>query len=168
MERTLCDLKTISMVKVGDRISQSGGSLVIAHPSILTAIWRSARGESRYTSIASISSCIIEALATADEYVLYWKRSLSGGEEDGASQRLKERATHLVLEIEMALLGLRNLKNTYCTDLNAQVKLRVLIEKISSQILIFKDILELPRAQAISRNHIPTNREILILSLDDM
>jgi hypothetical protein len=168
MERTLCDLKTIAMLKVGDRISQTGGSLVIAHPSVFTALWRSSRGESRYTSIASISSCFVEALSTADEYSLCWKRVLAGGEEEAVCQRLKERAVHLVLEIEMALVGLRNLKNTYCSDLNVQVKLHVLIEKISTQVQIFKDILGLPRAQAISQTHIPTSREILILSLDDM
>ena len=102
----------------------------------------------------------------ADEYSLAWKRSLSSVEDEAARCRLKDRATHLILEIEMALLGLRNLKSTYCSDFNAQVKLQVLIERIASQISIFKDILELPRAQALSMNHIPSSREILILTID--
>lgn len=168
MERTLCDLKTVSMLKVGDRISQSGGSLVIAHPSVVTAVWRRARGESRYTSLAAVGACFIEALAMADEHSLSWKRSQAAGDDGPVSMRLKDRATHIVLEIEMALIGLRNLKQTYCSDLNVQAKLNVLIEKISTHITIFKDILDLPRAQTISRSHIPTSREIIILSLDDM
>lgn len=102
----------------------------------------------------------------ADEYSLTWKRSISSSDKAEVSARLKDRAIHLVLEIEMALLGLCNLKSTYCGDFNAQVKLQVLIEKIASQILIFKDILELPRTHALSRNHIPPSREILILSID--
>lgn len=167
MDRTLCDLKTISMLKVGDRVSQCGGALVIAHPSVMTSIWRIARGESRHTSLASVSACFVEALSMADEYSLAWKRSLQT-EEECIQQRLKGRADALVLEIELSLVGLRNLRSTYCDDLNIQVKLNVLVEKIATQISIFKDILNLPRSQPLSRNHLPTNREILILSLDDM
>jgi hypothetical protein len=101
----------------------------------------------------------------ADEYSLSWKRSLY---EDSMQQPLKYRADSLVLDIEASLLGLKNLEGTYCQDLNRQVRLHVLIEKISTQISIFKEILNLPRSQALSKNHLPSSREILILSLDDM
>jgi hypothetical protein len=124
---------------------------------------RDARARAR-AALADAAAGAVAALRAA----VAAERVLAGGEEEAVCQRLKERAVHLVLEIEMALVGLRNLKNTYCSDLNVQVKLHVLIEKISTQVQIFKDILGLPRAQAISQTHIPTSREILILSLDDM
>jgi len=171
MERLLCDLKIVSSLRVGDRISQSGGALLIMHPSFFGSLWRSARGESRNTSIAAVTACFGEALVLGDEYALAWKRSLNadGQPSDAvASERLKHRAIHLVSEIEAAAQGLRHLKLTYSEDLSVSARINVLMDKIITQSNIFKDILGISRVQSPSLGHLHSPGDVLILSLPSL
>jgi hypothetical protein len=168
MERLLCDLKIVSSLRVGDRISQSGGALLIMHPSFLGSLWRAARGESRYTSVSAVTACFGEALVLGDEYTLAWKRSLnSDGQPSDAvtSERLRNRAVHLVSEIEAAVLGLRHLKLTYADDLSVSARINVLMDKIITQSNIFKDILGISRVRSPSLGHLNSPGDVLILSL---
>ena len=168
MERLLCDLKIIGSLRVGDRISQSGGALLIMHPSLFGSFWRAARGESRNTSISAITACFGEALALGDEYTLAWKRSfhVDGAPSDAvASTRLKDRSIHFLSEIEGATLGLRHMKLTYAEDLSVSARINVLMEKIMTQINIFKDILGISRVPSPSLSHLHSPGDVLILSL---
>jgi hypothetical protein len=171
MERLLCDLKIVSSLRVGDRISQSGGALLIMHPSFFGSVWRAARGETRYTSVSAITACFGEALSLGDEYTLAWKRSLNAeGQpmEAVASERLKHRAIHLVSEIEAAAQGLRHLKLTYADDLSVSARISVLMDKIVTQSNIFKDILGIARVQSPSLGHLHAPGDVLILSLPSL
>ena len=168
MERLLCDLKVVAALRVGDRISQSGGALVIMHPSFLGTLWRTARGESRQTSITAVTACFTEALALGEEYALAWKRSREAPATDlHATERLRERALHLVAEIESAAVGLRHLKLTYADDHTLSARINVLMDKIMTQSNVFKDILGLQRQKSPTLTFVPSG-EMLVLALPAM
>jgi hypothetical protein len=165
MERLLCDLKVISALRVGDRVSQSGGALFIMHPSLFGTLWRTVRGESRQTSISAVTACLSEALALGEEYVLAWKRSFEGTTTDvHATGRLRERALHLVAEIESAVVGLRHLKLTYADDHTLAARINVLMDKINTQSNCFKDILGIQRHTSPLLAAVPPS-ELLVLAL---
>lgn len=164
MERLLCDLKVISALRVGDRLSQSGGALVIMHPSFLGTLWRTARGESRHTSVTAVTACFTEALALGEEYALAWKRGAEGADVQG-SERLRDRALHFLMEIEAAAMGLRHLKLTYAEDHTLSARINVLMDKIATQCNVFKDILGVPRQKSPTLTFTPCCQEMLVLAL---
>jgi hypothetical protein len=165
MERLLCDLKVVAALRVGDRVSQSGGALVIMHPSFFGTLWRTARGESRHTSITAVAACFTEALALGEEYAMAWKRSVEARSTDvHGAERLRERALHLVAEIESASVGLRHLKLTYADDHTLSARINVLMDKISTQSNAFKDILGIQRQKSPILTFVPPG-EMLVLAL---
>lgn len=165
MERLLCDLKVIAALRVGDRVSQSGGALVIMHPSFFGTLWRTARGESRQTSITAVTACFTEALALGEEYALAWKRSHDAHATDlNGTERLRERALHLVAEIEGAAVGLRHLKLTYADDHTLSARINVLMDKITTQSNSFKDMLGIQRQKSPILTFVSSG-EMMILAL---
>ena len=177
MERLLCDLKIIASQRAGDRIYQDKGTLQIMHPSLVGSLWRSVRGDSRGASVSAVTACLSEALLLADEHTLSWERAAQphqlqkgGGGADPAAERLKERALHLVGEIDGASAGLRHMRLTYAEDLTVCAKLGVLSERVATRLAILREILGVARQRSPSLGHLqlPFGAEsLVVLSLPD-
>lgn len=170
MDRLLCDLKIVGTQRAGDRIYQDGGSLQIMHPSLTGSVWRMVRGDSRATSVAAVTACLSEALALADEHCATWRRATSGPQDADGVERLKDRALHLLFEIEAASAGLRHMKLTYADDLSVSARLGVLSERVHAQLDILKGVLGVPRQTSPTLRHMQAPllaSEVLILTLAD-
>ena len=139
----LLNLKIISELKVGDKISINNKIINIDKSSYIQPLTRWMNSAGREEGIGHINKTIDEAFLITDKII---SKEFSEKDKD-ISNLAKEENSHLLQrflrEMNNACKGLSNLKTTYSDDITITSCLELLIEKIKIKTESFSKILKI-------------------------
>ena len=105
------DLKILAQLREGSKLYLHDGLLAISRPTMWDSVMRWTRGDCRSKSISAAQNTLFDAISALEH-------SMASG----------ERAERLLSEIESALVGVRYMMSTYCTDVAARSILQTIID----------------------------------------
>lgn len=133
IEDNLLNLKIISKIKENDKLSSQEKIIKIDPPSILQGVYRWMNAEGRCITIEKLTDIVNDSMDIT-EGLLKREKDLKENEYLDLQENNSQIFQTFIIELTNTLLGLENLKKTYCDDINIMSQLDILLKKITTRI----------------------------------
>tara|TARA_Y100000590_G_C15406340_1_gene895840 strand:- start:112 stop:582 length:471 start_codon:yes stop_codon:yes gene_type:complete len=133
IEDNLLNLKIISKIKENDKLSSQEKIIKIDPPSMLQGVYRWMNAEGRCITLEKLTD-IVNASMEITEGLLKREKDLKENEYLNLQENNSQIFQTFIIELTNTLLGLENLKKTYCDDINIMSQLDILLKKITTRI----------------------------------
>lgn len=133
IEDNILNLKIISKIKENDKLCTHEKIIKIDPPSILQGVNRWINSEGRAVTLDKLKDIINNSLKITEKLLEDEKFK-----KDNNLKDLEENNSQIfqkfIIEMTNSLLGLENLKKTYCEDITITAQIDILIKKITIRI----------------------------------
>jgi hypothetical protein len=133
IEDNILNLKIISKIKENDKLCTHEKIIKIDPPSILQGVNRWINSEGRGVTLEKLKEIINNSLKITEKLLEDEKFK-----KDHNLKDLEENNSQIfqkfIIEMTNSLLGLENLKKTYCDDITITAQIDILIKKITIRI----------------------------------
>ena len=133
IEDNLLNLKIISKIKENDKLSSQEKIIKIDPPSILQGVYRWMNSEGRSITLDKLTEIVNNSMDIT-EGLLKREKDLKENEYLDLQENNSQIFQTFIIELTNSLLGLENLKKTYCNDINIMSQLDILLKKITTRI----------------------------------
>lgn len=133
IEDNLLNLKIISKIKENDKLSSQEKIIKIDPPSILQGVYRWMNAEGRCITLEKLTDIVNDSMEIT-EGLLKREKDLKENEYLDLQENNSQIFQTFIIELTNTLLGLENLKKTYCNDINIMSQLDILLKKITTRI----------------------------------
>ena len=133
IEDNLLNLKIISKIKENDKLSSQEKIIKIDPPSILQGVYRWMNSEGRSITLEKLTEIVNDSMDIT-EGLLKREKDLKENEYLDLQENNSQIFQTFIIELTNSLLGLENLKKTYCNDINIMSQLDILLKKITTRI----------------------------------
>ena len=133
IEDNLLNLKIISKIKENDKLSSQEKIIKIDPPSLLQGVYRWMNAEGRSITLEKLTAIVNDSMEIT-EGLLKREKDLKENEYLDLQENNSQIFQTFIIELTNTLLGLENLKKTYCTDINIMSQLDILLKKITTRI----------------------------------
>lgn len=133
IEDNLLNLKIISKIKENDKLSSQEKIIKIDPPSILQGVYRWMNSEGRSITLEKLTEIVNNSMDIT-EGLLKREKDLKENEYLDLQENNSQIFHTFIIELTNTLLGLENLKKTYCNDINIMSQLDILLKKITTRI----------------------------------
>ena len=133
IEDNLLNLKIISKIKENDKLSSQEKIIKIDPPSILQGVYRWMNSEGRSITLEKLTEIVNNSMDIT-EGLLKREKDLKENEYLDLQENNSQIFQTFIIELTNTLLGLENLKKTYCNDINIMSQLDILLKKITTRI----------------------------------
>lgn len=133
IEDNLLNLKIISKIKENDKLSSQEKIIKIDPPSILQGVYRWMNSEGRSITLDKLTEIVNNSMDIT-EGLLKREKDLKENEYLDLQENNSQIFQTFIIELTNTLLGLENLKKTYCNDINIMSQLDILLKKITTRI----------------------------------
>ena len=133
IEDNLLNLKIISKIKENDKLSSQEKIIKIDPPSILQGVYRWMKAEGRCITLEKLTDIVNDSMEIT-EGLLKREKDLKENEYLDLQENNSQIFQTFIIELTNTLLGLENLKKTYCDDINIMSQLDILLKKITTRI----------------------------------
>jgi hypothetical protein len=133
IEDNLLNLKIISKIKENDKLSSQEKIIKIDPPSILQGVYRWINAEGRTVTLEKLTEIIDESMKITED-LLAREKELKNNQYLDLEENNSQIFQNFIIELTNCLLGLENLKKTYCNDISIMSKLDLLLKKITTRL----------------------------------
>ena len=133
IEDNLLNLKIISKIKENDKLSSQEKIIRIDPPSLLQGVYRWMNAEGRNITLDKLTDIVNESMEIT-EGLLRREKELKDNEYLDLQENNSQIFQNFIIELTNSLLGLENLKKTYCDDISVMSQLDILLKKITTRI----------------------------------
>tara|TARA_B100001287_G_scaffold263271_1_gene253978 strand:- start:1764 stop:2306 length:543 start_codon:yes stop_codon:yes gene_type:complete len=170
IDRVLHDLKVISSIRDNDKIYTENGMLNLDHGGVSSSMYRFVKGENRNRGLSAINNVILDAFAITENN--FRKIECKDMTESREAIVNKMKSYHLIYKIRCSvsdcLIGLKNLRITYCDDTSISARIDVLKESISQGLKELDASLNLLKEQLYPQDEVIEQRYGEFLIRDDL
>ena len=158
IDRVLHDLKVVAAIRSNNKIYTENGMLNLDHGGVSSSMYRFVKGENRNKGISAINNVLSDAFAICENSF----RKIENQEVKESRETIlhKMKSYHLVCKLRSGvsdcIIGLKNLRTTYCHDTSVTARIDVLNERV------FQSIKELDASLEIIKT------DILKFEIDDI
>ena len=158
-DNCLANLKILSALQIGQKLSFSEGKFFIDEDSYVTSSTRWWNNESRNSTIKNLENFVSNVFKSIDS--IYKNETNLENEYYtdivGVSKTFKEENSTILLtytsEINNCIKGLSNLKQTYKTDISTVSSLDIIIEKLNVRVKKIQGLLSIKNNSAKNSNN---------------
>jgi hypothetical protein len=155
-DKLFINLKILGNIQKNGKIARSyDGVISLEHDSYFQSLKRFINSDSRKQTIHEIKSIVNE---TSDAFSnIFQSRKYDKYSNPLEYTRLKDMATLLFTELEVAKIGIENLKFTYISDLNTSSQIDIVLMKINTILKEVNDKLDIKGKEYTTENENDSN-----------
>lgn len=133
IENNILNLKIISKITEGDKLSTSENIIKIDPPSILQGVNRWINAEGRGVTLKKLEEIVNDTLSITEK-LLESERNKKDETQKDLDENNSQIFQKFIIEMTNSLLGLENLKKTYNEDIMITSQIDLLLKKITTRI----------------------------------
>tara|TARA_B100000123_G_C25731322_1_gene429436 strand:+ start:1311 stop:1781 length:471 start_codon:yes stop_codon:yes gene_type:complete len=133
IENNILNLKIISKISEGDKLSTSENIIKIDPPSILQGVNRWINSEGRGVTLKRLEEIVNDTLSITEK-LLESERNKKEDLDKALDENNSQIFQKFIIEMTNSLLGLENLKKTYNEDIMITSQIDLLLKKITTRI----------------------------------
>lgn len=133
IENNILNLKIISKISEGDKLSTSENIIKIDPPSILQGVNRWINSEGRGVTLKKLEEIVNDTLSITEK-LLESERNIKDEKQKDLDENNSQIFQKFIIEMTNSLLGLENLKKTYTEDIMITSQIDLLLKKITTRI----------------------------------